>query len=469
MSGRTLFDKLWERHVITTREDGVSLLWVDRHYVQEGSHHGFRKMAEKGRGVAEPSLTIAMADHYVPTLGRPRIDNPEMAHMVDGLSENAARHGLRLFGMDHPDQGIVHVVGPERGLTLPGLVIVCGDSHTPTHGAFGSFALGIGASEVAHVLMSQTLWLKKPARMRIWVDGQLGPHVSAKDLALHVIARVGVAGARGHVLEYAGPAVTALSMEARMTLCNMATEAGARSGLVAPDEVTFDWIRGRPDAPAGAALAAAITDWRALAGDADAQFDTELRLHAGAVAPTVTWGDRPEDALPINGHVPGLAGMDTDEADRLAGTLAHMGLTAGQPLEGLAVDRVFIGSCTNARIEDLRAAAEVLRGRRARVPGLVSPGSSAVKRMAEAEGLDRVFQAAGLVFGDSGCSMCVGMNGDVGRPGERIASTTNRNFRGRQGVGVRTHLMSPAMAAAAALAGRLVDVRRVDVWGLADG
>ena len=461
MTARTLFDKLWDSHVVTTREDGVSLLWVDRHFVQEGSHHGFRKLAEKGRSVAEPALTIAMADHYVPTTGRPAIADPQMAGMVQGLAENAARHGLRHIGMMDPAQGIVHVVGPERGLTLPGLVIVCGDSHTPTHGAFGSLAFGIGASEVAHVLMSQTLWLKKPNAMRIRVDGRLGPHVSAKDLALHIIARIGVAGARGHVLEYAGPAIEALSMEGRMTLCNMATEAGARTGLVAPDAVTFAWIRGRPDAPTGAALEKAIDDWKALAGDADAIFDRELHLQAGDVAPTVTWGDRPEDALPVTGHVPWPETMAAADAQRLAGTLDYMGLQAGQPLEGLAIDRVFIGSCTNARIEDLRAAAAVLKGRQAVVPGLVSPGSSAVKRMAEAEGLDRIFRDAGLVFGESGCSMCVGMNGDVGHAGERIASTTNRNFRGRQGVGVRTHLMSPAMTAAAAVAGRLVDVRRL--------
>jgi 3-isopropylmalate/(R)-2-methylmalate dehydratase large subunit len=459
MSPRTLFDKLWDSHVITVREDGLSLIWVDRHFLQEGSHHGFRKLADKGRSVAEPALTIAMADHYVPTTGRPSIPLPDAARMVQGLSDNAARHGLRLFDMMHPDQGIVHVVGPERGLTLPGLVIVCGDSHTPTHGAFGSLAFGIGASEVAHVLMSQTLWLKKPARMRIMVDGQLGPHVTAKDLALHVIARIGVAGARGHVLEYAGSAIRALSMEGRMTLCNMATEAGARTGLVAPDEVTFDWIRGRPDAPTGAALEQAIADWRALAGDKGAVFDRELRLDARDIAPTVTWGDRPEDALPITGHVPRPG--DVPDAERLAGTLAYMGLEAGQRLDGLAIDRVFIGSCTNARIEDLRAAAAVLKGRRAVVPGLISPGSSAVRRMAEAEGLDRIFMDAGLVFGESGCSMCVGMNGDLGQSGERIASTTNRNFRGRQGPGVRTHLMSPAMAAAAAVTGRLIDVRRL--------
>jgi len=450
---RTLFDKLWDSHVITTREDGMALLWVDRHFVQEGSHHGFRKLEARGAAVAEPSLTIAIADHYVPTQGRPVIADPAMAAMVRGLSENSARHGLRLLDMDHPDQGIVHVVGPELGLTLPGLLIVCGDSHTPTHGAFGSFALGIGASEVAHTLMHQAIWLRKPKCMRIMAEGELGPFVTAKDVALHVLAEIGVAGGRGHVIEYAGSAIRALSMEGRMTLCNMATEAGARSGLVAPDDVTFAWITGRPDAPEGAALASAEADWRALASDDDAVFDKELRFDASAIAPTATWGDRPEDALPITGHVP-------EGAE--AGSLDYMGLVAGQALEGLAIDRVFIGSCTNARIEDLRAAAAVLKGRRSMVPGLVSPGSSLVKRQAEAEGLDRVFTEAGLVFGDSGCSMCVGMNGDRGAAGERIASTTNRNFRGRQGVGVRTHLMSPAMAAAAAVRGALTDVRALD-------
>lgn len=454
---RTLFDKLWDAHVIVTREDGESLLWVDRHFVHEGSHHAFRQLDEKARPVAEPELTFGIADHYVPTHGRPAIADAEIAGMVARLKANTARHGIRLYGLEDLAQGIVHVVGPEQGLTLPGLLIVCGDSHTSTHGAFGAFAFGIGASEVAHVLMTQTLWQRKPRTMRITVNGRLGPHVSAKDLALHVIAAIGADGARGHALEYAGPVIAALSMEGRLTLCNMAIEAGARCAVIAPDETTFAWLRGRPHAPAGAAFEAAVADWRILPGDAGAVFDREVSIDAGGVAPTVTWGTSPEEALPITAAVPLPGEGATGEA--LVATLAYMGLTPGQPLTDIAIDRVFIGSCTNARIEDLRAAAAVLAGRRAVVPGLVSPGSSAVKRQAEAEGLDRIFTAAGLTWAESGCSMCVGMNGDHVPAGARCASTTNRNFRGRQGPGARTHLMSPAMVAAAALTGRLADVR----------
>jgi 3-isopropylmalate/(R)-2-methylmalate dehydratase large subunit len=456
---RTLFDKLWDSHVIVTRDDGEALLWVDRHFVHEGSHHAFRKLDEKARGVAEPSLTFGVADHYVPTRGRPVIADPEIAGMVQRLTDNATKHSIRLFGLDDPAQGIVHVVGPEQGLTLPGLLIVCGDSHTSTHGAFGAFAFGIGASEVAHVLMTQTLWQRKPGRMRIIVDGMLGPHISAKDLALHVIATIGTDGARGHALEYVGEAIAALSMEGRLTLCNMSIEAGARCALVGPDEVTFAFVKDRPYAPNGVALAAAICEWRLLATDADAVFDRELRMNAADVAPTVTWGVSPEDALPITASAPSPEGLSAQRGDHVAGALAYMGLQAGMPLDSVAVDRVFIGSCTNARIEDLRAAAAVLKGRKAKVPGLISPGSSTVKRMAEAEGLDRIFMDAGLVFAESGCSMCVGMNGDLVAAGERCASTTNRNFRGRQGVGARTHLMSPAMVAAAAVTGHLTDVR----------
>ncbi len=456
---RTLFDKLWDSHVVATREDGEALLWVDRHFVHEGSHHAFRQLDAKGRGVAEPSLTFGIADHYVPTRGRPAIADPEVAGMVERLRANAARHGVRHFDMDDPAQGIVHVVGPEQGLTLPGLLIVCGDSHTSTHGAFGAYAFGIGASEVAHVLMTQTLWQRKPKRMRITVTGALGPHIAAKDLALHVIAAIGADGARGHALEYAGEAISALSMEGRLTLCNMSIEAGARCAMVAPDETTFAWLRDRPFAPKGAALDAAIADWRALATDAGAAFDRECAIAAAAVAPTVTWGVSPEDALPITAAAPSPVGMDAARAAYVGEALAYMKLAPGQLLADVSVDRIFIGSCTNARIEDLRAAAAVMRGRRAVVPGLVSPGSSGVKRQAEAEGLDRVFAAAGLIWADSGCSMCVGMNGDLVPAGERCASTTNRNFRGRQGQGALTHLMSPAMAAAAAVTGRLTDVR----------
>jgi 3-isopropylmalate/(R)-2-methylmalate dehydratase large subunit len=459
MTGRTLFDKLWDSHVIVTREDGEALLWVDRHFVHEGSHHAFRKLDEKARSVAEPALTFGVADHYVPTRGRPVIADPEIAGMVERLKANTSRHGVKLFGLDDPAQGIVHVVGPEQGLTLPGLLIVCGDSHTSTHGAFGAYAFGIGASEVAHVLMTQTIWQRKPKRMRISVTGKLSEHVTAKDLALHVIAMIGADGARGHALEYGGAAMEALSMEGRLTLCNMSIEAGARCAMVGPDDVTFAYLHGRPHAPKGAALDRAIEHWRALATEPDAVFDRDLAIDGRDVAPTVTWGVSPEDALPITGAIPTLERQSEGRVAYIRDALDYMGLQPGMPLSDVTVDRVFIGSCTNARIEDLRAAAAVLKGRRAKVPGLVSPGSSMVKRQAEDEGLDRIFIDAGLVFADSGCSMCVGMNGDLAAAGERCASTTNRNFRGRQGVGARTHLMSPAMVAAAAVTGKLTDVR----------
>jgi 3-isopropylmalate/(R)-2-methylmalate dehydratase large subunit len=467
MSGaaRTLFDKLWDSHVITTRDGGDALLWVDRHFVHEGSHHAFRNLDARGRKVAEPTLTFGVADHYVPTRGRPIIDDPEVAGMVERLSANAASHKFTLYEMTAPEQGIVHVVGPERGLTLPGLLIVCGDSHTSTHGALGAFAFGIGATEVAHVLMTQTLWQRKPKRMRITVTGQLGAHVSAKDLALHVIATIGGDGARGHALEYAGQVIDAMTIEGRLTLCNMGVEAGARCTVIAPDETTFSYIRGRAAAPQNAEFDQAVAYWRSLSSDAGAIYDSEITIDGTEIAPMVTWGVSPEDALPVTANVPSSDVNDASRASYIADALSYMGLTPGAPLADVAIDRVFIGSCTNGRLDDLRAAAQVLLGRRARVPGLVSPGSSMVKRQAEAEGLDRVFVAAGLTWVDAGCSMCVGMNGDQVGAGERCASTTNRNFRGRQGQGARTHLMSPAMVAAAAVTGRLTDVRRLPPLG----
>ncbi|WP_159992676.1 3-isopropylmalate dehydratase large subunit [Roseomonas sp. 18066] len=456
---RTLFDKLWDAHVVLTREDGQSLLWIDRHFFHEGSHHAFAQLRARGAKVAEPSLTIGVADHYVPTQSPGRaIADAGIAGMVAGLEENAAAHGTRLFGLQDPRQGIVHVVGPEQGLTLPGLTVVCGDSHTSTHGAFGALAFGIGASEVAHVLMTQTLWQRRPKRMRVVVDGALSPGTGAKDLALAIIARLGADGAQGHAVEYAGSAVTSLSMEGRLTLCNLAIESGARCGMVSPDATTFDYLRGRPFAPV--AFDAAVEAWAALPSDTDAEFDVEHRLQAAAIAPVVTWGVAPEDALPVTGQLPDPAvAASPARAAQIRDALDYMGLRPGQKLQEIGIDRVFIGSCTNARIEDLRAAAAVLAGRRAVVPGLVSPGSSLVKQQAEQEGLDRVFRDAGLVWADSGCSMCVGMNGDLVPAGERCASTTNRNFKGRQGKGARTHLMSPAMAAAAAVVGRIADVR----------
>jgi 3-isopropylmalate/(R)-2-methylmalate dehydratase large subunit len=456
---RTLFDKLWDAHVIITRDDGECLLWVDRHFVHEGSHHAFRKLDDRKATVAEPGLTFGIADHYVPTRGRPVIADAEIAGMVERLSANATSHGFRMFGLDDPAQGIVHVIGPELGLTLPGLLIVCGDSHTSTHGALGAFAFGVGASEVAHVLMTQTLWQRKPKRMAIIVEGQLGPHITAKDLALHIIASIGTNGAQGHAVEYGGAAIRTLSIEARLTLCNMSIEAGTRCAVVPPDEATFAWLRERAFAPKGAEFDRAVAHWQTLATEPDATYDRRIDIDASAVEPTVTWGVSPEDALPISACVPDPAMALPARAATMQDALDYMGLSPGMRLRDIAIDRVFIGSCTNARIEDLRAAAAVLRGRQARVPGLVSPGSSAVKRQAELEGLDQVFISAGLEWRDSGCSMCVGMNGDLLKAGERCASTTNRNFRGRQGVGGRTHLVSPAMAAAAAIAGYLTDVR----------
>src|SRR5262245_41587181 len=458
---RTLFDKLWAAHEILRRDDGESLLWVDRHYIHEGSFHAFTKVAERGATVAEPGLTFGVTDHYVPTRGsRRNIGNPEIARMVRQVEDNTAKHHIKLFGLNDPRQGIVHVVGPEQGLTLPGLLIVCGDSHTSTHGALGAYAFGIGASEVAHVLMTQTIWQRRPKTMRITVDGRAVPGVAAKDIALAIIARIGADGATGYAVEYAGSAIKALSIEGRLTLCNMSIEAGARCGTIAPDDATFAYLKGRPYAPSGADFDRAVEAWSTLTTDGDAQFDREVGLEGANIAPIVTWGTSPEDALPIDASVPDPAReADEDRAKYLREALDYMGIAPGRKLTDIAIDRVFIGSCTNSRIEDLRAAAAVLAGRTSKVPGLVSAGSSLIKRQAEEEGLDRVFRAAGLEWGESGCSMCVGMNGDLVAPGERCASTTNRNFRGRQGPGARTHLMSPAMVAAAAVTGRLSDVR----------
>jgi len=458
---QTLIDKLWSTHEIVRREDGAALLWVDRHYVHEGSFHAFSQMKARGRTIAEPKLTFGVADHYVPTRGRGKeIANPEIAAMVRNLDANAADSHITLFGLRDPRQGIVHVVGPEQGLTLPGLLVVCGDSHTSTHGAFGAYAFGIGASEVAHVLMTQTLWQKKPKRMRVSVGGAATAGVGAKDIALAIIARVGADGAQGHAIEFSGSAIRALSMEGRMTLCNMSIEAGGRCGIVAPDATTFAYLKGRPFAPQGSAFDRALEAWSALISDADAIFDREVTLDANQIVPIVTWGTTPDDALPVDARVPDPSReSDATRAEYVREALAYMGIAPGTRLTDIAVDRVFIGSCTNSRIEDLRAAAAVLAGRVSKVPGLVSPGSSTVKRQAEEEGLDRIFLEAGLEWADSGCSMCVGINGDLVSPGERCASTTNRNFRGRQGPGARTHLMSPAMVAAAAVNGHLADVR----------
>lgn len=458
----TLFDKVWNAHEILRDDNGRSLLWIDRHFVHEGSFHAFDKLRERGLPVAWPELTFGIADHYVPTLRRrgDPVGDPAIRGMIEQLNDNTDRNGIALFGLDDPRQGIVHVVGPEQGLTQPGLIMVCGDSHTATHGAFGTIAFGIGASEVAHVLATQTLWQTRPKQMRLTVTGHLAPGVTAKDIALTWIARLGADGARGHAIEYAGDAIEALSMEARLTLCNLSIEGGARCGLVAPDETTLTYLRGRPLGPQDAEFEQAARYWSSLRTDDGACFDRDVVIEAAEIAPTVTWGVSPEDALPIDQQVPDPAAMEDGEKARQArDSLDYMGLTPGQKLTEVVIDRVFIGSCTNARIEDLRAAAAVLKGRRASVPGLVSPGSSLVKLQAESEGLHEIFLAAGLEWRASGCSMCVGMNGDQVASGERCASTTNRNFKGRQGPGARTHLMSPAMVAAAAVTGRLTDVR----------
>ncbi|WP_257170404.1 3-isopropylmalate dehydratase large subunit [Bradyrhizobium sp. SRS-191] len=458
---RTLFDKVWDAHVVTRREDGAELLFIDRHLVHEGSFHAFNKLKDKRAKVRRPDLTIGVADHYVPTRTRVLSEiAPDIAGMIRQLDDNCRANDIRIFGFDDPRQGIVHVVGPEQGLTLPGLTMVCGDSHTSTHGAFGALAFGIGASEVAHVLLTQTLWQKQPKRMRITIDGATAPDITAKDIALSIIATIGADGAQGHAIEYAGTAIRALSMEGRLTLCNLSIESGARCGMIAPDESTFAYVKGRPFAPVGDILDRAIAAWRKLPTNADAVFDREIVLRGMDIAPTVTWGISPEDALPIVASVPDPAAMDdASRASHIREAIEYMGLTPGQPLDTIRIDRVFIGSCTNSRIEDLRAAASVLAGRKARVPGLVSPGSHLVKQQAEQEGLDRIFIDAGLDWVGSGCSMCVGMNGDLVPSGERCASTTNRNFKGRQGPGARTHLMSPAMVAAAAITGHLADVR----------
>jgi 3-isopropylmalate/(R)-2-methylmalate dehydratase large subunit len=460
-AARTMFAKIWSRHVVAEGPGGQSLLYVDRHLLHEGAASALARLAAAGRRVRRPDLCAATADHYLPTAGGGVEGlHPEIRAMVESLDRATGEAGIVYFGPGDARRGIVHVIGPEQGLTLPGILLVCGDSHTATHGALGALAFGIGSTEVEHVLATQTLWQRTPRAMRVTVDGRLGAGVTAKDLILAIIARIGAGGGTGHVIEYAGPAVRALTMEERMTVCNMSIEAGARAGMIAPDETTFAWLEGRPFAPRGEAWARALAFWKALPTDAGAVFDREVSLAAAEIAPTVTWGTSPQDALPITGRVPEPGAID--DALRRASVeraLAYMGLAPGTALTDVTVDRVFIGSCTNSRLGDLRAAAAVARGRRVRVPAWVVPGSGLVKQAAEAEGLDRTFREAGFEWREAGCSMCVGMNGETAREGERVASTSNRNFEGRQGKGARTHLMSPAMAAAAAVTGRLTDVR----------
>lgn len=466
MAGKTLYDKIWDAHLVA-EQDGEAILYIDLHLIHEvTTPQAFAGLRANGRKVRRPDRTLAVADHNIPTegqgLGVAAVADEEARLQLATLERNVADNGIEFFPMGDVRNGIVHVVGPEQGRTQPGMTIVCGDSHTSTHGAFGALAHGIGTSEVEHVLATQTLRQKKAKNLRVVIEGTPAPGVGAKDFALAVIGEIGTAGGTGYVIEYAGDAVRALSMEGRMTLCNLTIEGGARAGLVAPDETTFDYLRGRPSAPKGGAWDIALASWKTLFSDPDAVFDREVRIDASTIAPLVTWGTSPEDVVPVTGAAPSPdAFASPDKRASVARALEYMGLEAGQPIASAKVDVVFIGSCTNSRIEDLRVAADIVRGRQV-APGvraMVVPGSGLVKAQAEEEGLDEIFRAAGFDWREPGCSMCLGMNPDRLAPGERCASTSNRNFEGRQGRGGRTHLMSPAMAAAAALAGRIADVR----------
>jgi 3-isopropylmalate/(R)-2-methylmalate dehydratase large subunit len=462
---RTLYDKIWDDHVVEVTPEGNTLLYIDRHLVHEvTSPQAFEGLRVSGRRVRAPQRTLAVVDHNVPTTDRSHgIDNPESAIQVEALAKNARDFGVEYFNeLDHR-QGIVHIVGPEQGFTLPGMTIVCGDSHTSTHGAFGALAHGIGTSEVEHVLATQTLIQKKAKNMRVTVDGTPPPGITAKDIILAIIGEIGTAGGTGHVMEYAGEAIRGLSMEGRMTVCNMSIEGGARAGLIAPDATTFAYIKGRPKAPTGAAWDQAMRYWETLATDEGARFDREVRLDAASLPPIVTWGTSPENVTTIEGKVPDPTNIaDPDKRRSVERALAYMGLQPNTPIKDITIERVFLGSCTNGRIEDLRAAAKIVEGRKVHegVNAMVVPGSGLVKEQAEAEGLDRIFKAAGFEWREPGCSMCLAMNDDRLKPGERCASTSNRNFEGRQGHKGRTHLVSPTMAAAAAIAGRFVDIRQ---------
>jgi len=459
---RTLFEKLWDEHVVAAPTGQLPLLYVDLHLVHEvTSPQAFDGLRAAGRKVREPLRTIATVDHNIPTEPRGTPITDEIARrQIEALQQNCRDFGVHLFDMDSPDQGIVHVIGPELGYTQPGMTIVCGDSHTSTHGAFGALAFGIGTSEVEHVLATQCLPQRKPKTMLIQVKGKLAEGVTAKDLVLGILGKIGTDGATGHVIEYAGEAVRALSMEGRMTVCNMSIEAGARAGMIAPDETTFAYMKGRPFAPSGKDWDVAVARWRQLTSDPGAKYDTVVEINAAELAPFVTWGTNPGMVVPITGRVPELPanGNDRPNAQRM---LEYMGLEPGTPVEKIRIDRVFIGSCTNSRLEDLRAAARVAKGHKVAngVRAMVVPGSQKVKHGAEKEGLDKIFQAAGFEWRESGCSMCLGMNPDILNPGERCASTSNRNFEGRQGRGGRTHLLSPMMAAAAAIEGHFTDIR----------
>jgi 3-isopropylmalate/(R)-2-methylmalate dehydratase large subunit len=461
----TMFDKIWDMHVVCEREDGEQLVYVDYNVVSEGPFYAFNGLRKEGRRVRYPDKTLAMADHYTPTtnrrLGIESVTDPEARVMIEQLVENTKWAGIEHhYGLMDPRQGIMHVVPAELGMPQPGMIITGADSHTSTNGAFAACGFGLGASQVKHVLATQTIWMRKPKPMRVWVDGALAGGVSAKDVILAIIAEIGVAGGVGHALEYAGSAIRGLSMEGRMTLCNMSIEAGARVGMVAPDEKTFDHLQGRELAPGAEHWGAAVAFWRSLVSDDGARFSREVRLDGSVLEPMATWGTSQDEAAPISGRVPDPRSFsDPARRTRAAKALEYMALEPGMRIADIRVDRVFIGSCTNSRLEDLREAATVAQGRKARVPAMIVPGSQTVKRRAEEEGLHEIFLSAGFEWRDPGCSMCTGANGDRLAPGERSASTSNRNFEGRQGRGSRTHLVSPALAAAAAVTGRLADVR----------
>jgi 3-isopropylmalate/(R)-2-methylmalate dehydratase large subunit len=464
MSARTLFQKVWDDHVVHSAPGEPDLLYIDLHLVHEvTSPQAFESLRLQGRRVRRPDLTLATIDHGVPTADRNLgIRDPLSKKQIDTLVENCRAFGVTLFGLDDPRQGIVHVIGPEQGVTQPGMTIVCGDSHTATHGALGALAFGIGTSEVEHVLATQTLPQTRPKSMGISVEGDLPVGVTAKDVILGIIARIGTDGGNGHVVEYRGSTIRGLSMEGRMTICNMSIEAGARAGLIAPDDTTFSYLEGRPFAPTGSAWEEALDWWRSLPTDAGAQFDSALDIEAADLEPYVSWGTNPGQTLPITGRVPSPEEFDDPgQRDSARRALEYMALEPGTPLSAIPIDKVFLGSCTNARIEDLRAAASLLEGKKvaSSVAAMVVPGSGLVKLQAEEEGLDRIFKEAGFEWRDAGCSMCLGMNPDILSPGERCASTSNRNFEGRQGQGGRTHLLSPQMAVAAAVTGTLTDVR----------
>ena len=463
---KTLYDKIWDAHVAHTSDDGTCLLYIDRHLVHEvTSPQAFEGLRMANRTVRAPEKTIAVPDHNVPTtLDRANgIDNEESRIQVEALDKNAKDFGIHYYPVSDVRQGIVHIVGPEQGWTLPGMTVVCGDSHTATHGAFGALAHGIGTSEVEHVLATQTLIQKKSKNMKVEITGQLRPGVTAKDITLSVIGETGTAGGTGYVIEYCGQAISDLSMEGRMTVCNMAIEGGARAGLIAPDEKTFEYCKGRAHAPKGAAWEAALAYWKTLFSDEGAHFDKVVTIKGEDIAPVVTWGTSPEDVLPITATVPAPADFEGGKVDAVTRSLEYMGLNSGTPLSEVAIDTVFIGSCTNGRIEDLRAAAEILKGKKIKdgMRAMVVPGSGLVRAQAEEEGLADIFKEAGFEWRLAGCSMCLAMNPDQLQPGERCAATSNRNFEGRQGRGGRTHLMSPAMAAAAAVTGKLTDVREL--------